>query len=88
VRFEQFFRDQTFVNAVTKKFGPACGEIMRSMLRISEVTTAPDSIRTQPISSHEIARTVPVGMQVSLEVSVVPEWVWFVSTRNLIVSSE
>nr|XP_002130318.1 DNA-directed RNA polymerase III subunit RPC3 [Ciona intestinalis] len=58
-RFQQYFRDQSIVASVTQRFGTPCGEIVRAMLRISEVTTPANAQSTQPISSAEIARSLP-----------------------------
>ena len=64
-RFEQFFRDQSIVNAITKKYGATYGEITRAMLRISEATTSYPAHRTSPISVSEITRTLRPGLSLA-----------------------
>ncbi|CAK8689986.1 unnamed protein product [Clavelina lepadiformis] len=67
-RFEQYFRDQAIVSAATRKHGQACGEIVRAMLRISEVTTLSDAWKTQLVSAAEIFRALPPNYTLSAEV--------------------
>ncbi|KAM9244306.1 DNA-directed RNA polymerase III subunit RPC3 isoform 2-T2 [Dugong dugon] len=57
-RFHQHFRDQTITSS----------EIVRTMLRISEITTPSSAPFTQPLSSNEIFRSLPVGYNISKQV--------------------
>ncbi|XP_039267623.2 DNA-directed RNA polymerase III subunit RPC3-like [Styela clava] len=66
-RYSQYFRDQSIIAGVTQKFNVACGEIVRTLLRISEVTTSGDAEVTQPISSNEIKHALPSNMNLSVE---------------------
>ncbi|EOA92979.1 DNA-directed RNA polymerase III subunit RPC3, partial [Anas platyrhynchos] len=43
-------------------------EIVRTMLRMSEVTTASGAPYTQPLSSNEIFRSLPAGYNISKQV--------------------
>nr|XP_060614565.1 DNA-directed RNA polymerase III subunit RPC3-like [Anolis sagrei ordinatus] len=52
-RFHQHFRDQAIVSAVANRMDQTSSEIVRTMLRMSEVTTAPGAPYTQPLSSNE-----------------------------------
>ncbi|XP_069796703.1 DNA-directed RNA polymerase III subunit RPC3 isoform X2 [Narcine bancroftii] len=67
-RFHQHFRDQAIVAAVGSKLDQTCSEIVRTMLRISEVTTSSTSSHTQPLSSNEIFRAFPTGYNLSKQV--------------------
>uniref|UniRef100_H2ZAS8 DNA-directed RNA polymerase III subunit RPC3 n=1 Tax=Ciona savignyi TaxID=51511 RepID=H2ZAS8_CIOSA len=66
-RFLQFFRDQSIVSSVTHRYGTSCGEIVRAMLRISEVTTSANAPTTQPISGAEISRSLPQKLGLPVE---------------------
>ncbi|XP_060906471.1 DNA-directed RNA polymerase III subunit RPC3 [Labrus mixtus] len=62
VNFERFhlhFRDQAIISAVANKLGQTSSEIVRTMLRMSEVTTSPTAACTKPLSSNEIFRSLP-----------------------------
>ncbi|XP_039885757.1 DNA-directed RNA polymerase III subunit RPC3 [Simochromis diagramma] len=62
VNFERFhlhFRDQTIVSAVANKLDQTSSEIVRTMLRMSEVTTSPMATCTKPLSANEIFRSLP-----------------------------
>ncbi|KAL4636168.1 DNA-directed RNA polymerase III subunit RPC3 [Arapaima gigas] len=58
-RFHQHFRDQAIVSAVASKMDQTSSEIVRTMLRMSEVTTTPSAAYTQPLSANEIFRALP-----------------------------
>lgn len=61
VNFERFhlhFRDQTIISAVANKLDQTSSEIVRTMLRMSEVTTAPTAACTKPLSANEIFRSL------------------------------
>ncbi|XP_012327393.1 DNA-directed RNA polymerase III subunit RPC3 isoform X2 [Aotus nancymaae] len=57
-RFHQHFRDQAITSS----------EIVRTMLRMSEITTSSSAAFTQPLSSNEIFRSLPVGYNISKQV--------------------
>ncbi|NXS84892.1 RPC3 polymerase, partial [Erpornis zantholeuca] len=63
-RFHQHFRDQALVAAVASRTDQTGGEVVRTMLRMSEVTTASGASHTQPLSSNEIFRSLPAGYNV------------------------
>ena len=49
--------------------GVVCGEVIRAMLRISEVTTFANATRTLAISAAEISRALSSGFAISTDVS-------------------
>ncbi|KAM7420882.1 hypothetical protein PAMA_015202 [Pampus argenteus] len=62
VNFERFhlhFRDQAIIGAVANKLDQTSSEIVRTMLRMSEVTTSPTATCTKPLSANEIFRSLP-----------------------------
>eukprot|EP00066_Takifugu_rubripes_P003613 XP_003966326.1 PREDICTED: DNA-directed RNA polymerase III subunit RPC3 [Takifugu rubripes] len=62
VNFERFhlhFRDQAIISAVANKLDQTSSEIVRTMLRMSEVTTSPAASCTKPLSANEIFRSLP-----------------------------
>lgn len=63
-RFHQHFRDQAIVSAVANRMDQPSSEIIRTMLRMSEVTTASGAAHTQPLSTHEIFRSLPPGYNI------------------------
>ncbi|XP_043935920.1 DNA-directed RNA polymerase III subunit RPC3 isoform X3 [Protopterus annectens] len=67
-RFHQHFRDQAIVSAVASKLDQTSSEIVRTMLRMSEVTTSSNAQYTQPLSSNEIFRALPSGYNISKQV--------------------
>ncbi|XP_037001295.2 DNA-directed RNA polymerase III subunit RPC3 isoform X4 [Artibeus jamaicensis] len=67
-RFHQHFRDQAIVSAVANRMDQTSSEIVRTMLRMSEVTTRSSAPFTQPLSSNEIFRSLPVGYNISKQV--------------------
>ncbi|KAI1885910.1 hypothetical protein AGOR_G00208620 [Albula goreensis] len=64
-RFHQHFRDQAIVSAVASKLDPTSSEIVRTMLRMSEVTTTATAACTQPLSANEIFRAFPPSYSIS-----------------------
>lgn len=58
-RYKQYFRDEAIISGIKQKFGNICSEIIRTILRISEVTTSAHAERTQPISANEIRHELP-----------------------------
>nr|XP_004659151.1 DNA-directed RNA polymerase III subunit RPC3 isoform X2 [Jaculus jaculus] len=67
-RFHQHFRDQTIVSAVASRMDQTSSEIARTVLRMSEITTPSCAPYTQPLSSNEIFRSLPVGYNISKQV--------------------
>ncbi|XP_056142439.1 DNA-directed RNA polymerase III subunit RPC3 [Lampris incognitus] len=68
VNFERFhlhFRDQAIINAVASKLDQTSSEIVRTMLRMSEVTTPPSAACTQALSANEIFRSLPPNYSIS-----------------------
>ncbi|XP_071751826.2 DNA-directed RNA polymerase III subunit RPC3 [Centroberyx gerrardi] len=68
VNFERFhlhFRDQTIISAVANKLDQTSSEIVRTMLRMSEVTTPPSATCTQALSANEIFRSLPPNYSIS-----------------------
>ncbi|KAJ8289988.1 hypothetical protein GJAV_G00007470 [Gymnothorax javanicus] len=64
-RFHQHFRDQAIVGAVASKLDQTSSEIVRTMLRMSEVTTTPTAACTQPLSANEIFRALPPSYSIT-----------------------
>ncbi|CAN9513621.1 unnamed protein product [Ophioblennius macclurei] len=64
-RFHQHFRDQAIISAVANKLDQTSSEIVRTMLRMSEVTTSPTAACTKPLSANEIFRSLPVGYNIA-----------------------
>ncbi|NXH18872.1 RPC3 polymerase, partial [Bucco capensis] len=67
-RFHQHFRDQGIVSAVASRMDQTSSEIVRTMLRMSEVTTSSCAPYTQPLSSNEIFRSLPAGYNITKQV--------------------
>ncbi|KAM8986200.1 DNA-directed RNA polymerase III subunit RPC3 isoform 2-T2 [Guaruba guarouba] len=67
-RFHQHFRDQAIVSAVANRMDQTSSEIVRTMLRMSEVTTSSYAPYTQPLSSNEIFRSLPAGYNIGKQV--------------------
>ncbi|NWS11654.1 RPC3 polymerase, partial [Pachyramphus minor] len=67
-RFHQHFRDQALVSAVSSRMDQTSSEVVRTMLRMSEVTTASGASHTQPLSSNEIFRALPAGYNIGKQV--------------------
>lgn len=68
VNFERFhlhFRDQAIISAVANKLDQTSSEIVRTMLRMSEVTTSPTATCTKPLSANEIFRALPSSYNIS-----------------------
>ncbi|KAJ0066075.1 hypothetical protein NL108_001319, partial [Boleophthalmus pectinirostris] len=71
VNFERFhlhFRDQTIISAVANKLDQTSSEIVRTMLRMSEVTTAPLAPCTKPLSANEIFRSLPSSYNIQRQI--------------------
>ncbi|XP_040268787.1 DNA-directed RNA polymerase III subunit RPC3 [Bufo bufo] len=67
-RFHQHFRDQAIISAVSNKMDQTSSEIVRTMLRMSEITTSSNAAFTQPLSSNEIFRALPAGYNIAKQV--------------------
>ncbi|KAM3613939.1 uncharacterized protein V6R79_007376 [Siganus canaliculatus] len=68
VNFERFhlhFRDQALISAVANKLDQTSSEIVRTMLRMSEVTTSPTASCTKPLSANEIFRSLPSNYNIA-----------------------
>ncbi|KAK7147652.1 hypothetical protein R3I94_010237 [Phoxinus phoxinus] len=68
VNFERFhlhFRDQAIINAVSCKLDQTSSEIVRTMLRMSEVTTPAIAAFTQALSANEIFRALPSNYNIA-----------------------
>lgn len=68
VNFERFhlhFRDQAIISAVANKLDQTSSEIVRTMLRMSEVTTSPSATCTKPLSANEIFRSLPTNYNIT-----------------------
>ncbi|XP_061572888.1 DNA-directed RNA polymerase III subunit RPC3 [Cololabis saira] len=63
-RFHQLFRDQAIISAVANKLDQTSSEIVRTMLRMSEVTTSPTATATKPLSANEIFRSLPASYNI------------------------
>ncbi|PIK42140.1 putative DNA-directed RNA polymerase III subunit RPC3-like [Apostichopus japonicus] len=63
-RFHQYFRDHEIVSAALKSNGSLASEIVRTMLRISEVTTDKLEVATTPTSYHDIFRALPANLNI------------------------
>ncbi|XP_037532847.1 DNA-directed RNA polymerase III subunit RPC3 [Nematolebias whitei] len=64
-RFHQHFRDQAIISAVANKLDQTSSEIVRTILRMSEVTTSSSATCTKPLSANEIFRSLPAGYNIS-----------------------
>ncbi|XP_054637763.1 DNA-directed RNA polymerase III subunit RPC3 isoform X2 [Dunckerocampus dactyliophorus] len=67
VNFERFhlhFRDQAIIGAVANKLDQTSSEIVRTMLRMSEVTTSPTAAYTKPLAANEIFRSLPAAYNI------------------------
>ncbi|XP_061172680.1 DNA-directed RNA polymerase III subunit RPC3-like [Saccostrea echinata] len=58
-RFHQHFRDQAIVQAISSKIDRNAGEVLRAILRASEVKTASMATATTPLSVTEIFNALP-----------------------------
>ncbi|KAF3691973.1 DNA-directed RNA polymerase III subunit RPC3 [Channa argus] len=68
VNFERFhlhFRDQAIISAVANKLDQTSSEIVRTMLRMSEVMTSPTATCTKPLSANEIFRSLPASYNIA-----------------------
>ncbi|XP_015236009.1 PREDICTED: DNA-directed RNA polymerase III subunit RPC3-like [Cyprinodon variegatus] len=63
-RFHQHFRDQAIISAVANKLDQTSSEIVRTILRMSEVTTSPTASCTKSLSANEIFRSLPASYNI------------------------
>ncbi|XP_008430973.1 DNA-directed RNA polymerase III subunit RPC3 [Poecilia reticulata] len=63
-RFHQHFRDQAIISAVANKLDQTSSEIVRTILRMSEVTTSATAACTKPLSANEIFRSLPASYNI------------------------
>ncbi|XP_054903653.1 DNA-directed RNA polymerase III subunit RPC3 [Poeciliopsis prolifica] len=63
-RFHQHFRDQAIISAVANKLDQTSSEIVRTILRMSEVTTSATVACTKPLSANEIFRSLPASYNI------------------------
>ncbi|XP_034030612.1 DNA-directed RNA polymerase III subunit RPC3 [Thalassophryne amazonica] len=63
-RFHLYFRDQAIISAVANKLDQTSSEIVRTMLRMSEVTTSASAASTRPLSANEIFRSLPTNYNI------------------------
>ncbi|XP_067929295.1 DNA-directed RNA polymerase III subunit RPC3-like isoform X1 [Watersipora subatra] len=59
LRFSYYHRDLQMVEAFTRKLGHKHGEILSTMLRLSEVKSAPAATESAVITSNEVFNTLP-----------------------------
>lgn len=64
-RFHLHFRDQAIISAVSCKLDQTSSEIVRTMLRMSEVTTPAHAAFTQALSANEIFRALPSSYNIA-----------------------
>ncbi|XP_016337699.1 DNA-directed RNA polymerase III subunit RPC3 isoform X2 [Sinocyclocheilus anshuiensis] len=64
-RFHLHFRDQAIISAVSCKLDQTSSEIVRTMLRMSEVTTPAHAAFTQALSANEIFRALPFSYNIA-----------------------
>ncbi|MEQ2244899.1 DNA-directed RNA polymerase III subunit RPC3, partial [Ilyodon furcidens] len=67
-RFHQHFRDQAIISAVANKLDQTSSEIVRTILRMSEVTTSPTATCTKPLSANEIFRSLPASYNIPRQI--------------------
>ncbi|TSR75299.1 DNA-directed RNA polymerase III subunit RPC3 [Bagarius yarrelli] len=68
VNFERFhlhFKHQAIIAAVASKLDQTSSEIVRTMLRMSEVTTPATAAYTQAVSANEIFRALPTSYNIA-----------------------
>ncbi|XP_027868515.1 DNA-directed RNA polymerase III subunit RPC3 isoform X1 [Xiphophorus couchianus] len=63
-RFHQHFRDQAIISAVANKLDQTSSEIVRTILRMSEVTTSATAACTKPLSANEVFRSLPASYNI------------------------
>lgn len=64
-RFHQHYRDQLIISGMVNKVDKKASEIIRTMLRIGEVSSSPDALSTAPISINEIFHNLPKDLGIT-----------------------
>lgn len=64
-RFHLYFRHQAIISAVASKLDQISSEVVRTMLRMSEVTTPANAVCTQALSANEIFRALPTNYNIA-----------------------
>ncbi|XP_037557698.1 DNA-directed RNA polymerase III subunit RPC3 [Dermacentor silvarum] len=64
-RFHQHLRDQLVVQAVSKRMGAKAGEVVRTMLRLSETRSHPKDAFSAPVSRSEIYQSLQQQIKIS-----------------------
>nr|XP_050040236.1 DNA-directed RNA polymerase III subunit RPC3-like [Dermacentor andersoni] len=64
-RFHQHLRDQLVVQAVSKRMGAKAGEVVRTMLRLSETRSHPKDAYSAPVSRSEIYQSLQQEIKIS-----------------------
>lgn len=72
-----FCRDQLVVQAVSKRMGAKAGEVVRTMLRLSETRSHPKDAYSAPVSRSEIYQSLQQEIKISQQVRQ-PMWALFV----------
>ncbi|XP_030832771.1 DNA-directed RNA polymerase III subunit RPC3-like [Strongylocentrotus purpuratus] len=62
-RFHRYFRDQDIISAITQRIDKSAGDVVATMLRMSELTTDFMARETKPLSFHDIARQMPKKLE-------------------------
>lgn len=68
-RFHHFLRDQWVVQAVAKRVGPKGGEVVRTLLRLSETRSNPRNPITSPCSRHEVHQALKKEISITPQVT-------------------
>lgn len=66
-RFHQHIRDQLVVQAVSRRLGLKAGEVVRTMLRLSETRSHPKDALSVPVSRSEIHNALKREINISLQ---------------------
>lgn len=64
-RFNEFLRDQTLIHAISKRVHPQAAEIVRTLLRRSEVKSPEGVPKTVPISFYELLEELPKDLSIT-----------------------
>lgn len=64
-RFDQHLRDQLIVEALSKRMGAKAGEVVRTMLRLSETRCNPKAVFSAPVSRSEIHQSLKQEISIS-----------------------
>ncbi|WAR00666.1 RPC3-like protein [Mya arenaria] len=64
-RFHQYFRDQMLIKAMSSKIDKRAGDILQTMLRLSEVKSEELALTTSPLAFNEIFHALPKELNIS-----------------------